>query len=588
MAAQNNILELFFSQSLDGFFFMMIDEPVRWEGTVDKEAVLNYVFEHQRVTKINEAMLRQYGATLSQFLGITPSQLFAHNLAHGRDLWRRMFDAGRLHVESDERKVDGTPLSVEGDYICFYDAEGRITGHFGIQRDITERKRAERALQQYNKRLTLQQQMDRAILSARSVDEIISATLAHMRDLIPCAQVTVTASKSAGAEELTPSLIRIPLLAEGNRIGALNLTADDVQTFTAEHVEIAHEVADSLAVAIRHAQLNEQLQVENVYLLEELERNFQEIVGASPAMRKVLQDVQFVAGTDATVLLLGETGSGKELIARALHNRGARQQKVMVKVNCAALPANLIESELFGHEKGAFTGAVSQKRGRFELADGGTIFLDEIGEMPLEAQTKLLRVLQEQEFERIGGSRTIKVDVRVIAATNRDLAQEVRDGAFRADLFYRLNVFPIAVPPLRDRLEDIPLLTRHFVRLFSDRMGKRIRSISQKAHDLLQSYEWPGNVRELANILERAVIICQGSVLHEGHLAFEKDFGGEVESALPTMIEAERRLIRQALDRTGGVLSGPEGAASLLGMNRSTLWSRMRKLGIRHNESTET
>src|SRR5262245_948167 len=414
--------------------------------------------------------------------------LFAHDLAHGRDLWRRMFDTGRLHVESDERKVDGTPICIEGDYICFFDSEGRITGHFGIQRDVTERKR-------YSKRLMLLQHMDRAILSASSVDEIISVASRHMRDLIPTGQVAVTASNTPAKEEVTQSVITIPLRSEGESIGTFNLNADQPGTFSAEHIEIAREVANSLAVAIRHAQMTELLRGQNVYLLEELERewNFQEMVGASPVMQNVFQLVEIVAPTDSTVLLLGETGTGKELIARALHDRSSRQSKVMMKINCAALPATLIESELFGHEKGAFTGALVQKKGRFELADGGTLFLDEIGDMPLEAQTKLLRVLQEQEFERIGGSRTIKVNVRVIAATNRELHRDVREGTFRSDLFYRLNVFPIPVPPLRDRREDIPLLTRHFVRTFAERMGKPVRNISPNVHNRLQNYDWPGN-----------------------------------------------------------------------------------------------
>jgi PAS domain S-box-containing protein len=570
------MLELFFSQSLDGFFFMMLDKPIRWDAGSDKESVLDYVFQHQRITKINDAMLRQYGASPDQFLGRTPTDLFAHDLAHGRDLWRRMFDAGRLHVESDERRIDGTPICIEGDYICFYDAQGRITGHFGIQRDVTERTR-------YTKRLRLLHRMDRAILAARSVEEITSAALTDIRDLISCTSVSVSKSPIS---ELTiaseSSLISLPLRANGDLIGALNLGTDHSRPFTAEHIEIAQEVADSLAVAIRHAQLNEELEGQNLYLKEELERawNFQEIVGASPAMQNVFKSMAMVAETDATVLLLGETGTGKERIAHAVHDRSARCSRPMVKVNCAALPEHLIESELFGHEKGAFTSAVSQKKGRFELADGGTIFLDEIGELPLEAQTKLLRVLQEKEFERLGGTRTIKVNVRVIAATNRDLDRHVREKTFRSDLFYRLNVFPISVPPLRERHEDIPLLARHFVRVFSERLGKRIRSIHRRAHDRLQSYEWPGNVRELANILERAVIICPGAVLLEEHVTFEREPSETATNAFPTMEEAERRLIQQAIDRTGGILGGPNGAARLLGMNRSTLWSRMRKLGI--------
>jgi len=252
-----------------------------------------------------------------------------------------------------------------------------------------------------------------------------------------------------------------------------------------------------------------------------------------------------------------------------------------VKVNCGALPASLVESELFGHERGAFTGAVSQKKGRFELAHRGTLFLDETGELPLETQTKLLRVLQEQEFERVGGSQTLKVDVRVIAATNRDLEAEVRRGSFRADLFYRLNVFPIEIPPLRDRKDDIPLLAGYFVRKFSQRMGKKIQSVSRAVYEQLHQYDWPGNVRELANLLERAVILCQSDVLQPKHLAVNRSkqvSAGPEE--IPTLEEAERRLILRALEQTGGILSGPNGAAQILGLNRSTLWSRMRKLGI--------
>jgi formate hydrogenlyase transcriptional activator len=283
------------------------------------------------------------------------------------------------------------------------------------------------------------------------------------------------------------------------------------------------------------------------------------------------------------VLLLGETGTGKELIARALHNRSRRKQSVMVRVNCGALPANLVETELFGHEKGAFTGAASQKKGRFELAHRGTIFLDEIGELPLETQTKLLRILQEQEFERVGGSQTIKVDVRVIAATNRHLAEAVRLGSFRADLFYRLNVFPIEVPPLRERREDISPLAGHFLRKFAQRMGKRIQRVSPVVSDQFMHYDWPGNVRELANVMERAVILCQGDMIQPSHAAVSGSptpAAAPAPDALPTLEESERRLILRALKQANGVLAGKNGAAEILGINRSTLWSRMKKLGI--------
>ena len=275
-------------------------------------------------------------------------------------------------------------------------------------------------------------------------------------------------------------------------------------------------IEDELRIYREHIEKHaEELESQNIYLQDEIkvERNFGDIVSCAPAMAQVFKSLEMVAATDSTVLILGETGTGKELIARALHSLSKRRDSVMVKVNCGALPVGLAESELFGHERGAFTGAVQQKKGRFELANHGTIFLDEVGELSADIQVKLLRVLQEQELERLGATQTTKVNVRVIAATNRDLHEHVRRGAFRADLFYRLNIFPIHVPPLRERAVDMPLLARHFVASFARRMGKSIRQIEAKAMDRLTSYDWPGNVRELANVLERAVILCQGDVV---------------------------------------------------------------------------
>jgi formate hydrogenlyase transcriptional activator len=774
-------LELFFSQSLDGFFFMMIDEPVVWDDSIDKERVLDYVFEHQRVTKVNDAMLAQYGATRESFLGTTPADLFRHDLEHGRRVWREFFDRGRLHVETDERRVDGTPIRVEGDYLCFYDEAGRITGHFGIQRDVTERERASRALRQYNRRLQVLHDIHLDILGTRSSSQIAAATLRHLQDLIPCRRAsvavfdlergtgTIIASWAAGQsggeaqtcdgavlpieafgmrEELQAGLVgslrslgpqhhladtlaargsptmHVPLLADADLIGVLNVTSSDDQTFDAPSIEIAQEVASTLAVAIRQARLRErveryaneledrviartaelersenrlaailnalpdlvfvvngegryveiltsredllfrvaeemkgqrfhdilpapiadahlrlvqqtietrtsqtleyslhvlagerwfegrtglldvlvdglpavafiardvtdrkraeELESQNIYLREEIsvERSYGEVVGESPAMRKVFKSIAMVADTESTVLVLGETGTGKELTARAIHNLSRRRNGVMVKVNCAALPASLAESELFGHERGAFTGAVQQKKGRFELAHNGTIFLDEVGELSADVQVKLLRVLQEQEFERLGSTRPTKVNVRVIAATNRNLEEEVALGRFRSDLFYRLNIFPIHLPPLRERKPDVPLLATHFALEFARRMGKRVRGIDADAMARLMAYEWPGNVRELANVLERAVILCDGPSILEGHLGVigrDRREGG----SFPTLEEVERQHIIRALAESGGVLAGPKGAAKLLGMRRSTLWSRMRKHGIR-------
>jgi len=326
----------------------------------------------------------------------------------------------------------------------------------------------------------------------------------------------------------------------------------------------------------------EALRSHNLHLQEELQSEliYGEIVGESAAMKEVFENMRMVAATDATVLLFGETGTGKELIARAIHATSKRKDNALIKTNCAALPTNLVENELFGHEKDAFTGATAQKKGRFELAHKGTLFLDEISDLALETQTKLLRVLQEQEFERIGGEETVKVDVRVIAATNRDLEKQVESGHFRADLFYRLNIFPIRIPPLRDRKEDIFLLTDYLVKQISKRMGKQIEKVSPAViHKLTQS-NWPGNVRELANILERAVILCQGSVIQTHHIG-SLSMVPVADGNFPSLEDVEREHILKALKKTGGVLSGPHGAAALLNINRSTLWSRMQKLGIR-------
>lgn len=327
-------------------------------------------------------------------------------------------------------------------------------------------------------------------------------------------------------------------------------------------------------------ELRIQLERENQYLQHEikLEHNFEEIISQSQKFKKVLSDLEQVANTNATVLITGESGTGKELIARAVHNISDRKDRPLVKLNCAALPATLIESELFGHEKGAFTGALNKKIGRFELADGGTLFLDEIGEMPLELQPKLLRVLQEGEFERLGDTRTINVDVRVIAATNRKLEAEIEKNSFREDLYYRLNVFPLNLPPLREREEDIPLLASHFLRKYNAAFGKSVQGINKSSLESLMTYSWPGNIRELENVIERAVIISKGSTL-------------DLKDSLPrarkldkqefiTLEENERSLIKRTLEKTNWRVSGERGAAKLLGIKRTTLEARMKKLGI--------
>jgi len=310
-------------------------------------------------------------------------------------------------------------------------------------------------------------------------------------------------------------------------------------------------------------------------------------VGHSAALRHVLQQVETVAPTDSTVLIYGETGTGKELIARAIHDLSSRGKSAFVKLNCAAIPTGLLESELFGHEKGAFTGAVMQRIGRFELADRGTVFLDEVGEIPIELQPKLLRVLQEREFERLGSSRTLRTDARLIAATNRDLGAMVEDRKFRADLFYRLNVFPVKVPSLQERPDDIPLLVRHFVQQFARRMSKAIDTIPSDTMSVLARYHWPGNIRELQNLIERAVILSSGPVLRVPLTDLQPQAASAPVRTQETLEDVERRAILEALDSAGWVISGPKGAASMLGLKRSTLQARMEKLGIRRARAAE-
>jgi formate hydrogenlyase transcriptional activator len=398
----------------------------------------------------------------------------------------------------------------------------------------------------------------------------------------------------------------LPLMSRNRAIGVLVLGRLRDDAFTEDEIHFLEQIANQIALAVENAlafreiqDLKDQLSKEKLYLEDEIraEMNFTGIIGKSPSLRRVLKLVERVAPTDSTVLIYGETGTGKELIARAIHDLSPRRSKPFVKLNCAALPAGLLESELFGHEKGAFTGAIAQRVGRFEVADSGTIFLDEIGEIPLELQTKLLRVLQEREFERLGSSKTLRTRARLIAATNRNLEAMVAEQKFRSDLFFRINVFPVYVPSLRERDADIPLLVRHFTQQFSRRMNKVIDTIPSATTDALRRYQWPGNIRELQNMIERAVIISTGpvlsldvadlklppasssqqKVLQEKASASDSKTSGVLRNVLK---ETERQKILEALKRSNWVVAGPQGAAAQLGTKRSTLQQRIRKLGI--------
>jgi formate hydrogenlyase transcriptional activator len=384
------------------------------------------------------------------------------------------------------------------------------------------------------------------------------------------------------------SYIVLPLMRQGSLIGAVNYLSLQKRDYTENEIQLLQDVSEMVSIAVSNAlayeeinALKERLQVENRLLQDEIVQRsiFEEIVGSSVSLQKVLSSIDRVAPTETTVLITGETGTGKELVAHAIHKRSQRSGRALVKVNCAALPSDLIASELFGHEKGAFTGALQQRIGRFEAATGGTIFLDEIGELNPDMQISLLRVLQEREFERVGGNRTIQTDVRVIAATNRDLSREVADGRFRMDLYYRLNVFPVHVPSLRERSDDIPVLVDYFASRLGARMGKRIRQIDKATLDAMLQYSWPGNIRELQNVIERGVILADSDV-------FRLERGALSESRMEPRVSQDdpKSEIESVLRETRGRISGPDGAAARLGIPASTLESRIRALKINKHQ----
>ena len=415
------------------------------------------------------------------------------------------------------------------------------------------------------------------------------------------------------AEQGVRSICVAPLIVAGKSIGTLNLASNRADEYSDADGELLQEVANQVALAVENMKayeeisaLHAKLEKENVYLKEEIrsEYNFREIVGNSAPLREVLEKTARVAPLDSTVLIYGETGTGKELIARAIHDRSNRKNQALVKLNCSAISAGLVESELFGHMRGAFTGAFERHIGRFELANGGTLFLDEVSELPLETQVKLLRVLQEGEFEPVGSNKTIQVNVRIIAATNRKLEECVAAGRFRSDLFYRLNVFPIELPSLRDRPSDIPLLVNLFLQRFANKFGRKIDAVHKATMDLLMDYAWPGNIRELQNIIERAVVLSAGPVLTvdpaflprtspsaelpktalavppSSYSQVTKNYAPSVEPSFPSLDQMERDHILAALNRSAGVIDGPNGAARILNLHANTLRSRMSKLGI--------
>jgi formate hydrogenlyase transcriptional activator len=546
---------------------------------------------------------------------------------------------GRWEEEGWRVRKNGSRFWADVVITALHDKDGKLSGFTKITRDITEGKRAREAflLEVTNalvSNLDIRQLLSAIASCVRQVKPFDYATLALYDPPTKMLRVHVLESSAGGSNpaaaeepsaplgsspagwayttrkplllkgqpgemwpfEMPPQFARrslqsgcwIPLIGREGVIGTLNVFSRRPGNFTDEDVNLLMQIAGQVAIALGNAmafrhmsELTDQLAKQKQYLEDELktEFNFEEIIGQSKPIRQVLKQVETVAPTDSTVLILGETGTGKELLARAVHNLSSRHDHTFVRVNCASIPAGLLESELFGHEKGAFTGAIAARVGRLELAHQGTIFLDEVGDIPLELQPKLLRALQEKEFERLGSTRTITTDVRIVAATNRDLGKLVASGQFRSDLFYRLNVFPITVPPLRERREDIPLLVQYFLSKFSQRMKKNIDTVTQEGMHALCRYPWPGNIRELEHVIERAVILTNGPVLKIP--AFEPLPAQEGSpSASSALEDIERDHIIRVLREAKGKIGGPGGAAERLGMNRTTLNSRMQKLKI--------
>ena len=596
----------------------------------------------------NPGAERIKGYTSDEAVGMHFSRFFTHeDVARGRpgELLRRAITEGRVTEEGWRVRKDGSRFWANVVLTAIHDDTGAITGFAKVTRDVTDRQQAQESVIGELSGALLAHMDIRTLLGAfsASMKQMVAhdaATLTFYDENTgklrghffadstapnaPQKEISLDPNASPAGQAFRTRIplvlgemnrsqfpaesvrhytdlgmqsgIWVPLVHRDKALGAIAVASRLENAFSEHDAAMLSQFAVQVAMAVNSAiafkqiaELRERLSQEKKYLEDEinLDHQFDDIVGESTGLRNVLKHVETVAPTDATVLIQGETGTGKELIARAVHRLSTRSERTFIKLNCAAIPAGLIESELFGHEKGAFTGAINRKIGRLELAHEGTLFLDEIGEMPLELQPKLLRALQEREIERLGGTRPISVNVRLIAATNRDLAKMVAEKQFRSDLYYRLKVFPVFSPPLRERVADIPILVRHFVARHSRRMGKTIETIPPEAMDALIRWKWPGNIRELENFLERAVILSRGTALHVplGELeAMDDEDDDSATASNPTLQAAERDHILRALREAKGVIGGPGGAADRLGLKRTTLNSKMKKLSIERGD----
>lgn len=586
-------------QRLAYFTLNQLNEPFFW---IDAAGTIQHV---------NPAALKLSGFEYEEIVGRKVYDLHpAENEQVWQDRWEKLKKEKRLVFEKKQPKRDGKFLDIE--VIQNYIAFDEHTYAVNLVRNKTAEKAIRKRLLESERRLsTLMANLPgmayRCLLDENWTMEFISKGCEKLTGYLPdelmnnhiiAYQDLIHEEDRDGVWEKVKNKVKLNktfqikyrittatdeekwVWEQGSAVRNENDEIVALEGFVTDITDIKKAEQELIEQERIVRELKDKLQEETVYLQEEIKltSNFEEIITKSPKFRKVLKQIEQVAETESTVLIQGETGTGKELIARAIHNNSNRSDRALIKLNCAALAPELIESELFGHEKGAFTGAYNKKAGRFELADKGTIFLDEIGELPLNLQVKLLRVLQEGEFDRLGGTKTIKTDVRVIAATNRNLEKAVEKGDFRQDLFYRLNVFPVFVPSLRDRKEDIPLLIKFFVKKYASKTGRKINETSEKVIKSLMDYNWPGNVRELENIIERAVVLCTGRRLVYGDWIPENKAGSDAK--MLTLEENERNHILKVLESTSWRVSGEKGAAKLLGMKRTTLESRMKKLGI--------